>query len=226
MTLVSARGLSRTYAAEISIEAVRGVDLDLVDADYVALTGPSGSGKSTLLNMIGLLDRPSTGSLMIDEIDVSNLGERARARIRAERIGFVFQGIHLIPHRTAVENVTLGLIYGPALPRIERELRSMRVLEAVGLGHRCDALPGQLSGGQKQRVAIARALVNQPDILLCDEPTGNLDSASTDSVLDLLDAIQASQEVTILIATHDPLVSERASSVVNLIDGRIVEDGI
>jgi putative ABC transport system ATP-binding protein len=221
--MISCEGLVRTYAAEIPVTAVDNVDMEVGIGDYVALVGPSGSGKSTLLNMFGLLDRPSSGSLALNGTDVTKFSERKRARLRAEKIGFVFQGVHLIAHRTAVENVTIGLVYGPAMRGSERTHRAMEALESVGLGNRSAALPGQLSGGQSQRVAIARALVNDPELLICDEPTGNLDSTSTESVLDLLEAIRSRYRLSVIVATHDSLVSARASRVVELIDGHAYE---
>ncbi|MCU1357206.1 MAG: transporter related protein [Acidimicrobiales bacterium] len=212
------RSVGRCYGSDTPVAALVDLDLTLHARDYVAITGPSGSGKSTLLNIIGLLDRPDEGSHELFGQDVTGLGERARARRRARHLGFVFQSFHLIPHRSACENVELGLLYQGIGARRRTETAE-QVLGQCGLGDRLDARPTQLSGGEQQRVAIARALATAPDLLVCDEPTGNLDSRNTRRVLDLFDHLRA-DGLTIVVATHDPEVSERADRVVHIEDGR------
>lgn len=179
--------------------------------------GPSGSGKSTLLNLLGLLDAPTTGEYRLDGIPTSSLSEKQRSGVRANRIGFVFQSFHLIGYRTAIENVEVGLVY-QRVKRKERHRRAGAVLQDLGLGHRLDSFPPQLSGGERQRVAIARALVRRPALLLCDEPTGNLDTTTSDQVLELLDELHNSG-LTILMITHDPAVGRRAERIVTIRDG-------
>ncbi len=204
-------------------EILRGVDLRVEAGEYVAITGPSGSGKSTLLNMIGLLDRPTRGDIEVAGQATTELSEAGRAGLRAYRIGFVFQAFHLLGHRSTVENVRLATTYRGGA-QISRE-DAVRALERVGLGHRLDAQPRVLSGGERQRVAVARALVAQPQLLLADEPTGNLDSASSASLLRLFDEIRAAGDLTIVVVTHDPVVARRADRIVRVEDGRIIDDG-
>lgn len=215
------RGVFRTYPGAPPVTALRPVDLRVEAGDFLAVVGPSGSGKSTLLNLLGLLDRPSGGSYRLAGTEVAALDERDRAALRGRRIGFVFQAFHLLPHRTALENVALAQLYVTArtAPRAADAARALRL---VGLGHRLDALPSRLSGGERQRVAIARAVVNAPDILLCDEPTGNLDSATAGAVLDLLTELNRGG-VTVVVITHDPVVARRAARQVALLDGRLTE---
>jgi putative ABC transport system ATP-binding protein len=189
--------------------------------EHVAITGPSGSGKSTLLNLLGLLDRPTEGCLKIDGIDLGRASERDRAAVRARHIGFVFQSFHLLPHRSAVENVMLAQVYAD-MPRRRRYGEAMSALRGVGLARRAHALPTELSGGERQRVAIARALVNRPSLLLCDEPTGNLDSAATKELTDLLSALHG-QGTTLLVITHNPVVAARAQRQIRIRDGRLSE---
>lgn len=212
-------GVTRSYPGTPPVEALSGIDLTVGRGEFVAVVGRSGSGKSTLINVVGLLDRPTAGRYEIDGIDTSGLGEPARARLRAERIGVVFQAFHLIEHATALENVMLAGVYnGVAAKR--RRVAAERLLEHVGLGGRVSARPDELSGGQRQRVAIARALANEPSLLLADEPTGNLDSATAEAVLDLFTASHR-DGATVLMITHDPLVAARAGRVVCLEDGRV-----
>jgi putative ABC transport system ATP-binding protein len=214
---IELRGLARTYPGPPPVPALRPADLVIGAGDYVAVTGPSGSGKSTLLHLLGLLDRPSAGSYLLDGTDTSALRDRERSALRGSRIGFVFQAFHLLPYRTAVENVQLAEMYNQT-PRAERLPGAIGALQAVGLGHRLDALPTTLSGGECQRVAIARALVNRPSLLLCDEPTGNLDSRNAATVLDLLGELN---EVgfTVVVITHDRSVASRARRTIALMDG-------
>jgi putative ABC transport system ATP-binding protein len=210
-----------TYAGPPPVRALRPTDLVIRRGEHVAITGPSGSGKSTLLNLLGLLDRPTEGTLEIDGIDVGSASERDRAAVRAHRIGFVFQSFHLLPHRTSAENVMLAQVYAD-LPRRRRPGAAMAALAQVGLEHRAHALPTALSGGERQRVAIARALVNHPSLLLCDEPTGNLDTATTRELIDLLGSLHAGG-TTLVIITHNPAVAESAERRVTIRDGQLAE---
>ncbi len=211
--------VAREFPGSPPVRALQATDLSVRQGDYVAVTGPSGSGKSTLLNLLGLLDRPTSGSYRFCGTDVRKLNEAERTSLRGRRIGFVFQAFHLIAHRTTVENVALAQLYIPGTRR-ERRAAAEAVLRRVGLGHRLDALPGTLSGGERQRVAVARALVNAPDLLLCDEPTGNLDSATAETVLDLIDDLHG-DGVTVIVITHDPTVAARATRRVTIRDGRL-----
>ncbi len=212
-------GVGRVYPGPPRVEAVRDVDLTIASGEYLSIIGPSGSGKSTLLHLLGLLDRPSHGVYRLDGVDVSTLTERRRTRVRGERIGFVFQAFHLLPHRSVLENVELAMIY-LRVPRRDRTARATATLERVGLGHRLDFDPITLSGGERQRVAIARALVAQPSLLLADEPTGNLDSGNAASVLDLFDELHA-EGLTLAVITHDDGVSARAQRRVRIVDGTV-----
>ncbi len=215
-------GVGRTYPGPPPVHALRDVDLEIEPGAYVAITGPSGAGKSTLLNLLGLLDRPSNGTCELDGIDVSRLPERDRSGLRGARIGFVFQSFHLLPHRTALENVMLAEIYNHR-PHAARADAAAMALIRVGLAHRIHALPRTLSGGERQRVAIARAVVNMPRLLLCDEPTGNLDSVSTATLLDLLGSLN-DLGLTVIVITHDPSVAARARRTISMLDGRVVSD--
>ena len=210
-----------TYSGPPPVRALKPTDLIIMRGEHVAITGPSGSGKSTLLNLLGLLDRPTEGSLKIDGIDLGRASERDRAAVRARHIGFVFQSFHLLPHRSAVENVILAQVYAD-MPRRHRYGAAMSALGGVGLARRAHALPTELSGGERQRVAIARALVNRPSLLLCDEPTGNLDSAATKELTDLLCALHG-QGTTLLVITHNPVVAARAQRQIRIRDGTLSE---
>jgi ABC-type lipoprotein export system ATPase subunit len=219
--VVELRGIGRTYGSDPPVEALRGVDLTIARGDWLAIVGPSGSGKSTLLNILGCLDRPTRGTYLMDGLDVSRLSEGQRTAVRARSIGFVFQSFHLLGHRTALENVLLAELYAGGA-RAGRRERALRALERVGMGHRRDFLPTKLSGGEQQRVAIARALLGSPRLLLCDEPTGNLDSANTESLLLLFDAL-AREGLTLVVVTHDEEVAATAGRVVRMVDGRLDE---
>ncbi len=214
-------GVAKSYSGPPVVEALRPVDLRVDCGDYLAVVGPSGSGKSTLLNILGLLDRPTSGRYELSGADTATLGERERTALRGRRIGFVFQSFHLIPYRTATENVVLAQLYVTAKRR-DRVAAAQAALNRVGLGHRLDAVPTTMSGGEQQRVAIARALVNTPDLLLCDEPTGNLDSATASSVMDLIEQLHT-DGVTVVVITHDPAVAARAGRRVTIRDGRLQE---
>ena len=220
--MIRMTGVGRTYPGPPPVCALRDVDLEVEPGAYVAITGPSGAGKSTLLNLLGLLDRPSSGIWELDGIDVARLSEGERSALRGARIGFVFQSFHLLPHRTALENVMLAQVYSHQ-PHGSRASAAEAALTRVGLAHRVHALPTTLSGGERQRVAIARAVVNTPRLLLCDEPTGNLDSAATSAMLGHLDALN-SMGLTVIVITHDLSVAERARRKISVLDGRIVDD--
>ena len=219
--VIELRGLARTYPGPPPVPALCPADLLIGAGDYVAVTGPSGSGKSTLLHLLGLLDSPTAGSYLLDGLDTSALADRDRSALRGRRIGFVFQEFHLLPYRTALENVLLAELYNQT-PRGSRLRAAVGALESVGLGHRLDALPTMLSGGESQRVAIARALVNQPSLVLCDEPTGNLDSRNAAALMELLDRLNAAG-FTIVVITHDPGVAAHAHRVVAISDGLLSE---
>lgn len=211
----------RTYRGTPPVAALRPCDLRVGRGDYVTVVGPSGSGKSTLLNLLGLLDRPTEGSYRLDGIDTGDLGENERTALRGQRLGFVFQSFHLIDRRTAVENVGLGLLYRNVPAAVRRE-RAVAALEAMGLSHRIDALPATMSGGERQRVAIARALVGNPSVLLCDEPTGNLDSHTTQAVLEILDDLHR-HGITLVVITHDESVARRGTRTLRISDGVLSE---
>ncbi|MFI7639805.1 ABC transporter ATP-binding protein [Nonomuraea sp. NPDC049400] len=217
------RDLVKEYGeGDARVRALRGVSLDVERGDYVAIMGASGSGKSTLMNILGCLDVPTSGTYEIDGADVGQLDERQLAILRNRRVGFVFQSFNLIPRMSALANVELPLVYG-GIGQGERRARALAALEQVGLTDRVHHEPNQLSGGQQQRVAVARALVTAPALLLADEPTGNLDTASTGDVLDILDRLSASGR-TIVLITHENDVSAHAKRVIRLVDGEIVED--
>jgi len=214
-------GVSRTFDGAAPVHALRGVDLTIWPGDWLAIAGPSGSGKSTLLNVIGLLDRHTAGTYRLEGTDVDTLDDLRRAGLRGRRIGFVFQAFHLLPHRSVLENIMLAELYVGA-PRRGRRERALNALARVGLTDRADFLPTRLSGGQRQRTAIARALMGEPSLLLCDEPTGNLDSHSADAVLDAL-AQLSGEGLTLMVITHDEHVASRARRRVRIIDGVLSE---
>ena len=213
--------LSRVFPSVPPVHALRWVDLEVATGDYIAIVGPSGSGKSTLLNVLGLLDRPTSGSYFLDGRDVGDLGDSERAGLRAERLGFVFQSFHLLGHRSALENVMFGGMY-QGVKKAERRQRAIEALDRVDMLHRAAFRPDRLSGGERQRVAVARALAVRPSILLCDEPTGNLDSVTTASMLELFDGLVA-DGLTVCVITHDHQVAARARRRVRIVDGRLSE---
>lgn len=215
------RGVTRTYDDGRPVYALRTTDLHITAGDYVSITGPSGSGKSTLLNIFGLLDVPTAGSYEVGGVETVTCGQAVRTAIRGQVFGFVFQAFHLLPGRTALENVEIGMLYGPHPRRRRRELAG-EALRRMGLGHRLQADPRQLSGGEKQRVAIARAVTAQPQVLFCDEPTGNLDSRNTTAVLDLLRRLN-DEGLTVVVVTHDPDVAAQSGRRLRVTDGVVEE---
>lgn len=222
-TVIELRGVSRTFEGADPVHAVRRCNLDLARGAKACLMGRSGSGKSTLLNLIGLLDRPTGGDVRLLGESTVNISRAARARLRSRHVGFVFQSFHLVPYLTAVQNVELGLMYA-GYKRSAREVAATRALDELGLAHRTTAYPYTLSGGEQQRVAIARATAKRPSLLLCDEPTGNLDQSSARSVLDALDELNRAG-VTVLIVTHDQLVAERSGRIMLIRDGVVSTAG-
>ncbi len=220
-SVVELAGVTRTFAGSPPVEAVKGVDLVVAEGGYVAIVGPSGSGKSTLLHILGCLDTPTAGSYSLRGIDVGSLSDGARTSLRGSEVGFVFQAFHLLPYRSVIENVMTGLVYNRTPRKVRRE-RSREALERVGLGHRIDFTPRQLSGGERQRVAIARAIAAEPSLLLCDEPTGNLDTKTTVSILDLFDQLRT-DGLTLMVITHEERVSQRADRRIEMIDGVLTE---
>jgi putative ABC transport system ATP-binding protein len=200
------------------VRALRGVSVRVEVGDYLAVVGPSGSGKSTLMHLLGGLDRPTSGTLLVDGRDVAGLGKDELARVRNETIGFVFQAFQLLPRTSAVDNVAMPLVYRGAR-RAERRRRAVAALEAVGMGHRLDHTPNQLSGGEQQRVAIARALVGDPQVILADEPTGNLDSVRGAEVMDLLEALNRDRGVAVVVVTHDLDIAARTQRQLRMRDG-------
>ena len=219
--LVRLRQVRRTYGVgDATVHALAGIDLDLVQGEFVALMGPSGSGKSTALNVLGCLDLPTAGSYLFRGVEVTTLDKRQRALLRRHWLGFVFQGYNLLSRSTALENVELPLVYRGMNAR-ERRARSLQALEEVGLAHRAAHLPSELSGGQQQRVAIARALVTEPSLLLADEPTGNLDTKTSESVVELLAHLNADRGQSIVMVTHEPEMAAFASRIDHFRDGLI-----
>jgi putative ABC transport system ATP-binding protein len=220
---IDVRDVTKTYdLGDVKVEALRGVTFTIMRGEYVAIMGPSGSGKSTLMNLLGCLDRPTSGQYLLDGTDVSTLGDDALAQIRLKKLGFVFQGFNLLPRTSAMKNVALPLFYAGVGTRARNETAAEQLRE-VGLGERMDHKPSELSGGQQQRVAIARALVNDPAVLLADEPTGNLDSQTSEEIMGLFRQLNEGGR-TIIMVTHDEDVASHAKRIVRVKDGRIVDD--
>jgi len=220
--MIVTENLTKIYTVSAPVRALDGVTLEIAAGEFVAVTGPSGSGKSTLLNLIGTLDRPTSGRIVVDGVDVGALRGNALADFRRERIGFVFQMFHLVPTLTALESVMLPLLPYRRGLRFRLEERARELLEIMGLGDRLHHLPGQLSGGEQQRVAIARALINNPKVLLADEPTGNLDSKVGMEIISLLRQLNRERGITVIVATHNPAVAREADRIIQLQDGKIV----
>ena len=223
--LISIKNLNKTYImGHEKVEALKDVSLDIEKNEYVALMGPSGSGKSTLMNLIGCLDSPTRGEYWLNAKEVSTMDDGELAEVRNKQIGFVFQTFNLLPRLSALENVALPLVYA-GFSREERLEKAKKVLESVGLGDRMYHKPNELSGGQRQRVAVARALVNDPAIILADEPTGNLDSANGRHILDLLLEVKTRRHVTLVMVTHDPAIAAITDERIVMRDGRSVGEG-
>ncbi|ABV33374.1 MULTISPECIES: ABC transporter ATP-binding protein [Pseudothermotoga] len=224
-TVIRVENLRKTYKmGDNLVKAVDGVNLDVFEGEYLIIMGPSGSGKSTLMHLMGCLDRPDSGELYIGNVAVSKLSDAQLAKIRNKMIGFVFQQFNLLPRLTAIENVELPMIYAQ-VPRAIRRKRAKELLKMVGLSERMSHKPTQLSGGQMQRVAIARALANDPQIILADEPTGNLDTKSGEEILKIFSDLH-SQGLTIVVVTHDPEVAEQGDRIINMRDGKIVSQEV
>ncbi|MDD2685984.1 MAG: ABC transporter ATP-binding protein [Gallionella sp.] len=219
--MIALSHITRSFqVGDQQVTALRDINLDIGAGDYVSIMGPSGSGKSTLLNLIGLLDRPTSGIYRLDGGDVTTLDDAQQAKVRSEKIGFVFQSFHLVPRLTAAQNIELPMMLAGIAPH-ERRQRVAKLLDNYGLAERADHRPDQLSGGQRQRVAIARATSMQPAVLLADEPTGNLDQSTGKEVMNLLEQL-VEQNVTLILVTHDPVIGSRALRQLQMVDGQIV----
>ena len=225
MPLVSTCDLTKTYrVGDVDVRALRGVSVDVSPGEFLALTGPSGSGKSTFLHLLGCLDRPTSGRYLFNGRDVAGLTNHQLARLRNREIGFVFQGFNLLPRTSALENVELPLLYTSGVAAADRRARAGAALEAVGLGGLLRNHPNQMSGGQQQRVAIARALVNNPSLLLADEPTGNLDSRTSIEVMEIFQQLNRERGLTIVLVTHEHDIAEYAMRIISFLDGRVRAD--
>jgi len=226
MSIISLSNLTKTYQmGDNTVHALRSVSLDVERGEFVTIIGPSGSGKSTMMHVLGCLDRPTSGQFLLNGRDVSSLPRDELAGIRNKQIGFVFQGFNLLPRTTALENVEVPLLYNhPVVSAAERHKRALAALTAMGLGERAHHHPSQLSGGQQQRVAIARALVNEPNLILADEPTGNLDTKTSIEVMALLQELREKRTITVVLITHDMDVARYGTRIVSIRDGQIVSD--
>jgi putative ABC transport system ATP-binding protein len=227
MPVISVRDLVKTYTVgEVTVRALRGANMDIERGEFVCITGPSGSGKSTLMHILGCLDRPTSGTYILDGEDVSRMSRDQLANVRNRKIGFVFQGFNLLSRTTALDNVELPLLYNGAskIKTAERHRRAMEALKIVGLGERFHHFPNQLSGGQQQRVAIARALITEPSIILADEPTGNLDTRTSIEVMDIFQRLNQERGITIVLITHEMDIAEHGTRFVRFRDGKIQID--
>jgi putative ABC transport system ATP-binding protein len=225
-TVIAVKNLVKTYiVGDVEVRALRGVTLEVQRGEFLSVTGPSGSGKSTFMHIVGCLDRPTSGQYFLDGQDVSRMSKDALAAVRNKKIGFVFQGFNLLARTSALDNVELPLLYaGNAMKAAERHKRAMAVLTAVGLADRADHHPNQLSGGQQQRVAIARALINNPSILLADEPTGNLDTKTSIEVMGIFQRLNQERGITVVLITHEKDIAEYGTRMVTFRDGQVVAD--
>ena len=224
--VIQIEGITKVYGeAEAQVHALAGVNLQVEKGEFVAIMGPSGSGKSTLMNILGCLDRPTSGTYLLDGEDVSQMNKNELAVIRNRKLGFIFQSFNLLPRLSAKANVMLPMLYNLAqdITSAEAEVRAITALESVGLKERINHHPNQLSGGQQQRVAIARALVNAPSVIFADEPTGNLDSKSGKEIMELLMNLNKEHGTTIILITHDPVIGEQAQRIIHLMDGQVEE---
>src|SRR5205814_4108557 len=223
--VISVKNLIKTYVVgEVEVKALRGVNLEVPSGEFLAVTGPSGSGKSTFMHIVGCLDRPTSGQYFLDGQDVSRMSKDALAAVRNKKIGFVFQGFNLLSRTSALDNVELHLLYGGGMKTSERHKRALDVLALVGLGNRADHHPNQLSGGQQQRVAIARALINNPSIVLADEPTGNLDTKTSIEVMGIFQRLNQERGITVVLITHEMDIAEYGTRTVMFRDGQVVKD--
>jgi putative ABC transport system ATP-binding protein len=221
--MIELRDVSRVFTVGgQEVRAMDHVSLNIMPGEYLSIMGPSGSGKSTLLNIIGLLDTPNSGTYLLEGHDVTSLGDQQLAEVRSRKIGFIFQFFHLIPRLTAIQNIEMPLLLA-GVPKKQRNITSFRLIEEFGLSGRGHHRPDELSGGQRQRVAIARAVINQPAVLLADEPTGNLDRSSGAEIIDLMEQLNRNGQ-TLVVVTHDPEIGERAKRCIRVVDGRIEGD--
>ena len=227
MNIIEIKDLVKVYDDKkaVPVMAVNGINLSIEEGEFTAIVGPSGSGKTTLLNMLGGLDNPSSGEIHINGIRVDKLSEKEKIRFRMQNIGFVFQAYNLIPVLTAKENVEF-IMQLQGKTKAERQKRALELPETVGLGERVNARPGKLSGGQQQRVAVARALASKPKFILADEPTANLDSKSTETLLDIMEQLNREEKITFVFSTHDARVVNKARRVITVEDGKIIEDRV
>jgi putative ABC transport system ATP-binding protein len=225
-TVITVRNLTKTYiVGEVQVKALRGINLDVQPGEFLAVSGTSGSGKSTFMHIVGCLDKPTSGQYLLDGEDVSRMSKDALASVRNKKIGFVFQGFNLLSRTSALDNVELPLLYGKGAPRTaDRHKRAKEMLDLVGLGNRTDHHPNQLSGGQQQRVAIARALINNPSILLADEPTGNLDTRTSIEVMGIFQRLNQERGITVVLITHEMDIAEYGTRTVTFRDGQVVAD--
>ena len=221
--IIQIKNLTRIFGDGVEIKALDGVNLDIKRGEFLSIIGPSGSGKSTLLNQIGILDTPTSGTILLNGVDVTKMSDKKRSRTRNKELGFIFQYHHLLPDFNALENVMMPLLISGIKSSQARKV-ARKVLDEVGLGDRMKHRPNQLSGGQNQRVAIARALVNKPSIVIGDEPTGNLDSKASDSIYELLRKLNREYEQTFILVTHDEQMAAKTDRIIRLVDGKIVED--
>ena len=225
MAVIAVSDLTKVYKmGDVEVRALRGVSLSITAGDFVTVIGPSGSGKSTFMHILGCLDRPTSGQYILDNQDVSTLSRDELAEVRNQRIGFVFQGFNLLARTSALDNVELPLLYRSGIRANERHQRARQMLETVGLGDRMDHHPNQLSGGQQQRVAIARSLINQPSIVLADEPTGNLDSGTSIEIMDIFQRLNRESGITVILITHEHEIAEYGNRIIRFRDGRVVSD--